>query len=520
VTGAGGPDRRDQIGQAGRLAQEPATTDAGHPVAGGRHHGHRQVGKLRIARDLGEELPAVHHRHEQIEQDRARTLRVGGLESLAAVARRHDVEALELEQFSHRLPDDFVVLDYQDAAHDEIVSLDAEAAADDSIGVGRRGRNESSELLEAAFAAAPIGLAVVDRKLRYVLVNEALAAMNGISPDDQVGCTVGEIHPELADELEQIYWTVFNGGEASIERELTVTSPSGDERILLASHYPILDDAGQVVAVRTVVEDATDQSRLRAAESGLRHALRARDDFLSVASHELRTPLQSLQLVLDGLIRNGIRPAIPDHVAAKLDLMRSQIQRLGLLIDNLLTVSRMASGELSLDPDTIDLGAVVREVIARFEPAAARAGVALHLETDPDVAGHWDAHRLEEIVSNLLSNAIKFGRGAAVDLAVEDRGDDVRLLIRDRGIGIAREDHDRIFDRFERAASEKSYGGIGMGLWIVRQLVSAHGGAVTVESALGGGATFIITLPREGPSADDQQLESPLPLEPPAPAAS
>ena len=353
-----------------------------------------------------------------------------------------------------------------------------------------------------------------------MVVNDALAAMNGITPDEQVGRTVGEVHPDLADELEQIYWSVFNGGEPSLERELVMTSASGDERILLASHYPISDGAGQVIAVRTVVEDATDQLRLRAAETGLRHALRARDVFLSVASHELRTPLQSLQLVLDGLIRNGIRPAIPDHVSRKLDLMRSQIHRLGLLIDNLLTVSRMASGKLSLDPDTIDLGAVVREVMARFEPAAVRAGVSLRLDADSDVAGQWDPLRLADIVSNLLSNAIKFGRGAAVDVAIEDRGDEVRLSIRDHGIGIALEDHDRIFDRFERAASEKSYGGIGMGLWIVRQLVSAHGGIVTVDSALGAGATFIVTLPREGPPAADQPLESPLPLEPPAPTAS
>jgi PAS domain S-box-containing protein len=515
---AGGAHRGDQAGQGHRLAEEAAPPDTGHPVAGGRDDRHRQVGQLPIAFDLGQELPAVHDRHEQVEQDRARADLVGHLEGFAAVASRDDVEAFQLEELAHRLPDGLVVLDYQDAAHAKIVSLDAAPAAVDSILVSRRDRSESIALLEAAFSAAPIGLAVVDRELRYVVVNEALAAMNGVSPADHVGRTVGEVHPEIAHQLEPIYRGVFISGEPSVERELPATTASGQERVLLASHYPMAGAAGEVVAVRTVVEDVTDDARLRGAEAALRHALTARDVFLSIASHELRTPLQSLQLVLDGLIRHGARPPTPDHVARKLDLMRSQIQRLGMLIDNLLTVSRMASGELSLDPDEIDLGDVVREVMGRFAPGAARAGVSLHLEADPDLNGQWDPLRLEEIVSNLLSNAIKFGRGGTVDVAALDCGDEVRLSVKDQGIGIAREDRERIFDRFERAASEKSYGGIGMGLWIVRQLVRAHGGTIEVVSAPGAGATFIVTLPRESAAAD-RPLESPLPLAPPQPSA-
>ena len=384
--------------------------------------------------------------------------------------------------------------------------------------MSRADRDESNALLEAAFRAAPIGLAVVDRSLRYLVVNDALAAINGLPIADHIGRTVGQVHPQMADELEPIYRRVLASGEPSVERELPVAAGSGEQRVLCASHFPILDDGGAVIAVRTVVRDVTDHARLRAVDGALRHALRARDVFLSVASHELRTPLQSLQLVLDGLIRNGDRPPTPDHVARKLDVMRSQVQRLGLLIDNLMTVSRMASGGLSLDPDQIDLGMVVRDVVARLQPLAGRAGVSFRLEADEDLAGQWDPLRLEEIVSNLLSNAIKFGRGGPVDIALADRGDEVELSVRDHGIGIAREDQERIFDRFERAAAEKSYGGIGMGLWITRQLVLAHGGRIRVDSAPGEGATFTVTLPREGPPPD-LAIESPLPPAPPQPAA-
>ncbi len=371
-------------------------------------------------------------------------------------------------------------------------------------------------LLEAAFRAAPIGLAVVDRDLRYVIVNEALAAMNGMTVAEHTGRQVGEVHPELAGELVPIYRSVFATRAASVERELAVTDGSGQERVLSASHYPVCDDAGAVVAVRTVVADMTDHARAREAESTLRHALSARDVFLSVASHELRTPLQSMQLVLDGLFQNRHSGPIAGALAGKLDILRSQVQRLGLLIDNLLTVSRMASGGLALDPDEIDLGLIVREVMVRLAPIASRAGVALHLQADADLVGTWDAGRLEEIVSNLLSNAIKFGRGGAVDIAALDRGDDVRLAVRDRGIGIAPEDRQRIFERFERATSERSHGGIGMGLWIVRQLVVAHGGTIEVDSEPGEGSTFTVTLPRESGDVPAQAIEPALPLPPPA----
>jgi PAS domain S-box-containing protein len=371
--------------------------------------------------------------------------------------------------------------------------------------------------LEAAFRAAPIGLAVVDRDLRYVIVNEALAAMNGMTVAEHTGRRVGEVHPELAGELEPIYRSVLASGQASVERVLELTIPAGQERVLSASHYPVHDGAGAVIAVRTVVADVTDHVRVRSAEAALRHAVRARDVFLSVASHELRTPLQSMQLVLDGLIRNRARD-IAGELARKLDILRSQVQRLGLLVDNLLTVSRMASGGLSLDPDRIDLGLVVREVMVRFAPVAARAGVSLHLDADPDLVGTWDATRVEEIVTNLVSNAIKFGRGGAVHIAIEDRGDEIRLSVRDQGIGVAREDRERIFERFERAAAERSYGGIGMGLWIVRQLVLAHGGTIEVDSEPGEGATFTVTLPRAGADQTDQAIEPALPPAPPPPA--
>jgi len=397
------------------------------------------------------------------------------------------------------------------------VSLDARRAVVDSNLVSRSDREESTALLEAAFRAAPIGLGVVDSTLRYVVVNEALAAMNGLPVAEHLRRTVGEVHPALAAELEPIYRRVLDTGEPSGEKELITTAVSGDRRVLRASHFPVVDRTGEVVAVRTVVEDVTGQAQLRNADAALRHAVRARDVFLSIASHELRTPLQSLQLVLDGLIRNGDRPPTPDHVARKLDIMRSQVQRLGLLVDNLLTVSRMASGGLLLDPDEVDLGEIVRDVLARLQPVAVRAGVSLHLEADDDLAGQWDPLRLEEIVSNLISNAIKFGRGAAVEVSLEASGDQVRLIVRDHGVGIAREDLARIFERFERAA-EKTYGGIGMGLWIARQLVLAHGGGIEVDSTLGEGSTFTITLPRGGPADLELPVASPLPVPPAQPS--
>jgi signal transduction histidine kinase len=238
---------------------------------------------------------------------------------------------------------------------------------------------------------------------------------------------------------------------------------------------------------------AIDTARLfRHAEE----AVRARDDFLSIASHELKTPLTSLALQADSLLAAARRlGAAP--LAHKAEVVRRNVGRLTGLVAQLLDISRISAGRLELDLAEVDLAEVAREVVEKFEDEAARSGTPVRLAAPGHLAGRWDRLRLDQVLTNLLSNAIKYGPGKPVEMTVEDRRGRARVTVRDHGIGISAEDQARIFERFERAVSRRHYGGFGLGLWIVRQLVEAMGGSVRVESAPGEGATFEVELPVE-----------------------
>jgi signal transduction histidine kinase/tetratricopeptide (TPR) repeat protein len=234
-------------------------------------------------------------------------------------------------------------------------------------------------------------------------------------------------------------------------------------------------------------------------------AVRRRDDFLSIAAHELKTPLTSLQLHLQGLttrMRQATEALPPERVATKLESANLQTQRLGKLVNELLDISRVAQGQLLGKLEEVDLVALVRSLIERSREALARAECPVELHATGSVVGRWDAIRLEQVVGNLITNAMKYGACKPISIRIERDSTHARLQVTDRGIGIAPEDTDRIFERFERAVSVRHYGGFGIGLWLVREIVQALGGTVQVKSTQGAGSTFTVTLPLSGPAQD------------------
>lgn len=238
----------------------------------------------------------------------------------------------------------------------------------------------------------------------------------------------------------------------------------------------------------------------------LQEAIEARDEFLSVASHELKTPLTALQLLVEGLLRPGSRAGrdLSPSLREKLQAIGRQGRRLSLLVNDLLDVSRIRAGRLDLKLESVDLGQVAREAVERFGPEARQAGCQLRLGVDEAVVGPWDRLRLEQVAGNLLSNAIKYGPGQPVEVRVHRDGRRGILAVADRGIGVAAEEQQRIFDRFERAVTARHFGGLGLGLWISREIVTRLGGSVRVESRPGQGATFTVELPlaQEGGGAE------------------
>ncbi|ADO75361.1 PAS domain S-box protein [Stigmatella aurantiaca] len=240
---------------------------------------------------------------------------------------------------------------------------------------------------------------------------------------------------------------------------------------------------------------AIDHARLHTA---LQKAIHVRDEFLSVASHELKTPLTPLSLKLQVLAREvAQQPETPftRRVQGYIDTGRKQISKLTELIGDLLDVSRIGAGRLQLERQEIDLGALAREVASRFEPAAAQAGSTLSVRVEHTCLGSWDSARIEQILTNLLDNALKYGFGRPVSLHVRAEAEKAVVTVMDHGIGIEPVHLSRIFERFERAVSERHYGGLGLGLYITRELVQAHGGSIRVESEPNIRTLFTVELP-------------------------
>ena len=238
-------------------------------------------------------------------------------------------------------------------------------------------------------------------------------------------------------------------------------------------------------------------------------AIAARDDFLALASHELRTPLTTLQLQVDILQREARARAGDDGAMSRFQTqiarVHRQSRRLSHIVSEVVDVSRIISGRLSITPETLDLSQMVAEALDAVEGQAAAARCPVERDLEPGIGGRWDRARLAQIVSALVSNAIKYGAGSPVSITTRALGGAAELVVADRGIGIAPEDQARIFGKFERAVSPLRYGGFGLGLFIAKQLVEVMGGNIALESALGSGATFTVTLPRAGPPAASEQ---------------
>ena len=234
-----------------------------------------------------------------------------------------------------------------------------------------------------------------------------------------------------------------------------------------------------------------------------REALHTRDEFMSIASHELKTPLTSLHLQLQMMRRSLTRAQAPDSDAAlllsrlehSLTVCERQSGNLTRLLNELLDLTRVRLGKLELAISQTDLVKVIRDVIERFKIEIEQKGVLIQLDLPPQLIGPWDPLRIDQIVTNLVSNAIKYGKSRPVKIKATQDQDSVRLVIRDQGIGIDQEQQGKIFERFERAISSTQITGLGLGLYITRQIVAAHGGSISVESELGQGSTFTCVLP-------------------------
>ena len=228
-------------------------------------------------------------------------------------------------------------------------------------------------------------------------------------------------------------------------------------------------------------------------------AIQLRDDFLAIASHELKTPLTPLRLQIQSLSRlvdkGGLAAVPPERLRGLTRIADRQIARLTSLIEELLDVTRISAGKLRLERETVDLVRLAKEAVERHAVQLALSGCVARVEAPPRLEGKWDPLRVEQVFTNLITNAARYAPGQPIDISVRLEAGEAVVAVRDAGVGIAEQDRERIFQRYEQVKSTASVGGLGLGLFITRQIVEAHGGSIRVASGPGPGATFIVRLP-------------------------
>lgn len=357
---------------------------------------------------------------------------------------------------------------------------------------------ESEVAFRATFDLANVGIAHVNREGRWIKVNQFVCDMLGYSEHELKNMSFEELtHPEDVKESLK-YDEALRGGKLhyySIEKRY-------------------IRKDGSILWVKLAVSAKLNESRLpeyyiacisdltsnKLAQANLQEALRARDEFISIASHELKTPITSLKLQSQMFKRAALKNESKLYTKEKVDPMFEQVDkqtvRLNRLVDDMLEVSRIRSGKFSIQKERTDLCEVIEDVVKRMSSQFIEAGIwPPKLKEKNKAIGMWDRMRIEQVLTNLFTNAIRYGDGKEIQIEIKEENGNAHFLVRDKGIGIARENHEKIFDRFERAISANEVSGLGLGLFITKNIVNAHEGKIWVESEPGEGAEFHVLLP-------------------------
>lgn len=363
---------------------------------------------------------------------------------------------------------------------------------------------QSEQQLRLITGALPVLIAYVDRYRRYLFVNDSYETWFGRPHTEMVGKCMREV---LGEELYDITLPkselALSGQEVTFEASV----PHLDGRRYVKATYVPDRRNDEVQGFIALIHDLTDRKRM---EEDLRSAIGSRDEFLSIASHELKTPLTSLKLQLQ-MTQRSVHPEqnqapSPQKLAQVLDISNRQLLRLENLVEDLLDVAKIQSGKLTLNYEQVHLAALIREVADRFETQLKESSSPLHLDLDPNIIGLWDRGRVEQIAVNLISNAIKYAPGKPIEICTGIVDETVFLTVIDHGQGIPADKHAAIFERFERANTSHSISGLGLGLFIVKQIVEAHAGTVTVASEIERGTRFTVALPLQ--PADTRSLDA------------
>ena len=376
---------------------------------------------------------------------------------------------------------------------------------------------EFAELLDEM----PDVVIVCDRLGTIRYANRTTAAQLGYEPDALVGRPLTVLMPDRfrARHMHHLdaYFASPRIRPMGLGLELTALRKDGLEFPVDIS-LAMLRAGAETFAI-AVIRDISERRELERRTRELataREEIRHRDEVLAIASHELRTPVGSMRLQttllqrvareaaeeLRGIHeRTGVASAELSSIGDRVRKLEGYTSRLGKLIEQLLDSAHVRFGKLALKLEDADLAELTQEAIESVREDVERSGSHLTVRAESPVPGRWDPIRIEQVIANLLLNASKFGGGRPIEITVEADPSRARVSVQDHGPGIAPEDQKRIFEQFERAVAVGGTLGLGLGLYLARQIVEAHGGGISVVSALGGGSIFTVDLPRGGASA-------------------
>lgn len=362
-------------------------------------------------------------------------------------------------------------------------------------------------LLEATFESSPNALMVMDFNRKVIRFNKNFEKMWNFPKeimDSRDATKMVEYVSNLVINMDVVRKMTAALQAEPMAKRTDILQLKDGRKIERTTVPQLLENAsiGRVFTYQdvTVRENHIEQehhARLEAEKS-----VKMRDDFLAMASHELRTPLTPLKMYLDWFKREArkiTKEMLPKAEVLKqaLDHTEREVSKLVHLTDDLLDVSRITAGRLVLNKQPMDLVELVVKAEQRNLENSQRRNCTISLSTYGPVKGVWDVNRLEQVFNCLLSNATKYGAGKPVHITVRKENNLALLQVEDKGIGIAPEDQEKIFQKFERASSINNYDGLGLGLFISNEIVQAHGGTIKVESELGKGSVFTVSLPIE-----------------------
>lgn len=352
-------------------------------------------------------------------------------------------------------------------------------------------------LLEHEFA-----LALLDVQMPGMSGLELAGLMRGTEKTRQIPI----IFVTAAGKEQNYAFTGYETGAVDfLYKPLDVDAVRSKVNVFVELYNQRMETRQQVVALeKSRKEQELLMQQLKVTQGDLQAAVRTRDDFISMATHELRTPLNTLYLEsqLRKMQLDRGRADIFDvpYLQAMVARDRRQVEAMMRLIDDMMDASRINSKQLSIRPAPMEVSALLSRVVENLAQQAAAAGSPITLDAGQPVAAQWDEFRIEQVVINLLTNALRYGEGKPVEVSLRLLPQGACISVRDHGRGISPADQQRIFEQFSRVASDDGTGGLGLGLFITRQLVRAHGGSINVESSQGAGAEFTVTLPLTPPA--------------------